>query len=324
MNTHTEKRETGVWSLLPDTISREARAIAEMFRHVPINRVAPTSTEEWRARNEAGKAFIASPLMQQMLNVKPAQSRRLTLDGAEHVLFHPPGYDAGRDPRLLVHIHGGGYVSGAPENEACSATPVVELLNCAVLSVRYPLWWEAPPGADVDRLVAIYRELRKERPASSIALMGNSAGGGLALRTTLRLHALGEALPAALLLATPWTDVTGAGDTNRTLVPYDILDTDSLDTVRKLVGSDEALRSAALSPIHARYPADFPPTIIATGTRDTLLSDCARLQRKLIDAGVTQELRVFEGMPHGFMGFRMPESDACMQDFCTFLDRYLK
>ncbi len=262
-------------------------------------------------------------MMQQALNIKPADSRKIMLAGAEHVLFTPPNHDAARDRRIVMHLHGGGYVGGSPETELPAATPVAAALGCPVLSIRYPLWWEERPPADVDRVVAVYRELRKERDAGSIALAGWSAGGGLALRSTLKLRQLGEPLPAALALDTPWTDVTGASDTFRTLMPYDILDSSIVDTVRALVGSEEALRSAACSPIYADYSSDFPPTIIATGTRDALLSDCARLQRKLTDANVENELRVFEGMPHGFMGFRMPETDAYVRDITGFLARHL-
>jgi acetyl esterase/lipase len=137
------------------------------------------------------------------------------------------------------------------------------------------------------------------------------------------MKALGQPMPAALVLSTPWADVTGAGDTYQTLMPYDILENSVVGGVRSLLGSDELMGSPDLSPIYADYPADFPPTIVATGTRDALLSDCARLQRKLIDAGVENELRVFEGMPHGFMCFRMPEADACMRDYAHFIARHL-
>ena len=323
MNSTSASEPTGVWSLLPNTISPQARAIAQLFRQMPRNKPAPTTREEWQARNDAGRAFVATPLMEQALNIKPGKMRKVEIDGAEHVLFEPEHHDERKDPRIVVHIHGGGYVFGGPECEKPSATPIVAALNCPVLSIRYPLWWEEPPGADVARVIAIYRELRKTRAASSIALMGNSAGGGLVLRTTLKLHELGEPMPAALVLATPWVDVSGSGDTARTLRPYDIIDSDSHDVIVRLVGSEALLHSPAISPIHAQYPSNFPPTILATGTRDSLLSDSARLQRKLIDAGITHELRVFEGMPHGFMGFRMPEADACMRDFSAFLLKHL-
>jgi len=200
------------------------------------------------------------------------------------------------DQRIVMHLHGGGYVGGSPEIELAAATPVAAALGltgCCRSAIR--LWWRSGPPADVDRVVAVYRELRKEHHAGSIALMGWSAGGGLALRSTLKLQQLGRAI-ARPCSHSPrrWTDVTGAGDTFRTLMPYDILDGSIIDTVRELVGSEEALRSSALlthlrrlllrlSADHHRHPAP----------RDALLSDCARLQRKLTDANVENELRVF-------------------------------
>jgi monoterpene epsilon-lactone hydrolase len=320
-----EIEKTGVWTALPQTVSIEARFIAEALRHARIVPGAPPQTpDEWRARNKAGSPLTASPGFQAMLNIKPIEHRTMTVDGAAHSLFVPPNCDAEHDRRIVMHVHGGGYVLGAPENEAPIAAPLAIALGCPVLSIRYPLWWEALPPADVDRVVSVYRELRKDRDASSIALMGVSAGGGLALRSALKLKELGERLPAALALATPWTDVSGTGDTFTTLMPYDVLENTVIDDVRQLLGPNSDLRSPAFSPIYADYSADFPPTIIATGTRDALLSDCARLQRRLTDAGVANDLRVFEGMPHGFMGFRMPETDAFVQDFTQFLGRHLR
>lgn len=321
MNTTSES--IGVWSLLPNTISPQARAIAQAQRLIPRSKSFPANRAEWQVRNDAYKAGVASAAMEQVLNIKPCKSRKVVIDGAEHTLFYPDHYDESKDRRLIVHVHGGGYVLGAPECEKPAATPIVASMNCPVLSIRYPLWWEESPGADVDRVIAIYRELRKERDASSIALMGASAGAGLVLRATLKLHQLGEQMPAVLALATPWTDVGGSGDTARTLSPYDIIDTRVHEIITGLVGSAELLNSPAISPIYADYPSNFPPSILATGTRDSLLSDSARLQRKLIKAGIPHELHVFEGMPHGFMGFRIPEADACMHDFSVFLKKYL-
>jgi len=73
--------------------------------------------------------------------------------------------------------------------------------------------------ADVDRVVSVYRELRKQHDAGSIALMGWSAGGGLALRSTLKLQQLGEAAARGARTRHAVDDVTGAGDTFRTLMP---------------------------------------------------------------------------------------------------------
>ncbi|MEW6346227.1 MAG: alpha/beta hydrolase [Paraburkholderia sp.] len=323
--TMNKTERTGVWTSLPQTVSAEAKFIAEAFRHLPAPPPPPITRDEWQVRNDSATALLRdNGALQSFLNLRAAKRRAVVIDNAAHTLFEPDGYDASRDNRIVLHIHGGGYVGGAAENEAPIATPVAAALGCPVLSISYPLWWEAPPPADVERIVAVYREIAQHRPPSTIALMGVSAGGGLALRSALRLAELGDPLPAAMVLATPWTDVSGAGDTFTTLMPYDVLESTSVDAIRSILGARVDLRSPDYSPIYARYPSHLPPTIIATGTRDSLLSDCARLQRKLTDAGVVNDLRVFEGMPHGFMGFRMPETDACISDISRFLEHHLR
>lgn len=319
-----KQERIGVWTSLPDTVSADARSVAELLRVIPVPpSEPPNSPDEWRRQNEGRGVMMASAAFQAVLNIRSIERRTVSIDGAEHTFFLPPGFDTERDSRIVLHIHGGGYFVGNAENENQFAAPIALELGCPVLSIRYPLWWEASPPADVDRIVAVYRAMLRERSAKSIALIGVSAGGGLALRSALELGALGEPLPAVLGLATPWTDVSGAGDTFTTLMPYDLLEPSVATYAAGLLGQNANLRSPEYSPIYADFPADFPPTLIATGTRDALLSDCARLQRKLSDTGVVNDLRVYEGMPHAFMAFRLPETDAYVRDLTQFLRRYL-
>jgi monoterpene epsilon-lactone hydrolase len=60
------------------------------------------------------------------------------------------------------------------------------------------------------------------------------------------------------------------------------------------------LHDPAVSPIYASYDSRFPPTVLNTGTRDSLMSNSIRLFWVLREAGVDVELLVSEGMWHGF------------------------
>jgi acetyl esterase/lipase len=84
------------------------------------------------------------------------------------------------------------------------------------------------------------------------------------------------------------------------------------------------LASPDISPLFADVAKGFPPTLITTGTRDVLLSDCARLSTKLRRAGVNVDLRVTEGMWHVFEFYpQLPEAEDSIRGIATFLDKHL-
>jgi len=279
----------------------------------------------WRSRHDAIDALLTeNSKYPSLLNSTAAKSCEVCVAGATHTLFVPPNFDPKNDKRLILHLHGGGYVQGSPQCEAPIATPIAAAVGCPVLAIRYPLWSEALPPADVDRVIAVFLELIKDRESHSIALMGTSAGGGLALRTALGLAKLKVPMPASIVLAAPWADLSGGGDTFSTLMPLDVVEPTIIGNIRRLIGASTSLRSPELSPVYAVFPSNFPPTIVAAGTRDSLLSDCVRLQRKLTDVGVQNDRRLFEGMPHGFMYFRTPETSAFVKDFASFIDSHIK
>ena len=83
------------------------------------------------------------------------------------------------------------------------------------------------------------------------------------------------------------------------------------------------LNDPEISPLYAPVQG-FPPTIITTGTRDLLLSDSARLSTKLRAAGVTVDLRVFEGMWHVFEYYPdLPEAELSTRGIAEFLTQHL-
>ena len=94
---------------------------------------------------------------------------------------------------------------------------------------------------------------------------------------------------------------------------------------RTLVVNDPAeVRNAPEKLFVTHFPDLMPPTLITSGTRDLLLSDCARLSTKLRAAGVAAELRVWEGMWHVFEFYpQLPEAEASLKELGAFLKQHL-
>ena len=135
------------------------------------------------------------------------------------------------------------------------------------------------------------------------------------------------ALPAAIGLGTPWSDMTETGDSYRTnewldnvLVSY----SGYLTPAAKLYAAGRDLKDPQLSPIYGDF-AGLPPAILVTGTRDLFLSNTVRTHRKLRAAGIEASLQVFEGMSHAQYLFTpdSPETREVFGEMAHFFDDHL-
>jgi epsilon-lactone hydrolase len=129
-----------------------------------------------------------------------------------------PGTDPGR---MLLFLHGGGYELGSLRSDGELAA---RLGRAAGMRVLFPEYWLAPEHpfpAAIDDVLAAWRWLRtgQDLSAPSLAVAGDSAGGGLAVALLVATRGAGEAGPAAAVLMSPTVDLTssGASSANRTV-----------------------------------------------------------------------------------------------------------
>jgi epsilon-lactone hydrolase len=208
-----------------------------------------------------------------------------------------PAADAGR---VLLFLHGGGFELGSVRSDGELAARLGRASGMRVLFPEYRLAPEHPFPAAVDDVLAAWRWLRTDQAlgASTIAVAGDSAGGGLAVALLVALRDAGEALPAAAVLMSPTVDLTSSGDSMTERADQDPVSTPAM--LRKfaseyLAGADP--KSPLASPLFASL-AGLPPLLVLAGTADVLLSDAERLSAAAAQAGVDVTLRVGEGLPH--------------------------
>ena len=188
-----------------------------------------------------------------------------------------------------------------------------------------------PFPAAINDAVAVWQEVTQDQDASKTALFGTSAGGNIALATTLKLKAMGAPLPGAVFAGTPATDVENVSDTWHTLAGLDPLGAREegsmiAGTIEQYAG-DEDLSNPLLSPVNGNL-VGFPPTILISGTRDLLLSDTVRMHRALRKSGVKADLHVYDGQVHGdYMQNLLrpvPEAADAQNELYKFFDAHLK
>lgn len=239
----------------------------------------------------------------------------------------PPSIDPARADWLLVHIHGGAYVTGGGAIGTSEALLFAHHARARVVSIDYRMPPAHPFPAAVEDTTAVWAALCQSHAPTCMALVGTSTGGALCVATALAARERGLPQPAALAPSTPWSDLTETGDsyhTNRQIdcaVPfYQGL----LAQAAMLYAGPDNLKHPLASPIYGDL-AGLPPTILTTGTRDLFLSCTVRLHRAMRTAGVEAALHVFEGISHGELcgAHDSPESQDAFGEIVMFLDRHL-
>lgn len=217
----------------------------------------------------------------------------------------------GADPkRVLLYLHGGGYVMGSPNTHRSLAGELSRAAQATVLLPDYRLAPEAPFPAAVDDAVAAYQWLLGQgRAAQQLAIAGDSAGGGLTAATLLALRDRGLPMPCAGVCISPWSDLNCSNASYQTRAAADPMITDAditLMAATYLAGAD------AKQPLASPNRADLrglPPLLIQVGRDEMLLDDAVVLHEAARSAGVESTLEIWDDMIHVWHAFHpmLPE-----------------
>jgi acetyl esterase/lipase len=227
---------------------------------------------------------------------------------------------------VLLWFHGGWYGIGSPRTSAGLSSDLARRIDAKVVSVDYRLAPEHPYPAALQDARAAYRDLLDSgADPRSIAIVGESAGGGLAVALLASRAEAGWAQPSATVLLSPWTDLTLSGETMTSMVGIDPVFTREKVSVRAAdyVGSADPA-DPSISPIFADLRG-LSPILIQAGSHEILLDDSIRLARRAAIDDVAVTLDVTPGVPHGFQAFAamLEEGDAALARAAAFLDQHL-
>jgi monoterpene epsilon-lactone hydrolase len=228
--------------------------------------------------------------------------------------------------RYVVYLHGGGLMCGNPEGVRGTAALLARAAQAAVLVPDYRLAPEhAFPAAIEDALTAT-RWLLTTRDVApgTLAVLGDSAGGGLAVLCALGLGVDGPGAPAALVGWSPWLDWTVSGATVEEKAAVDPIASGPslhMSAAAYLQGHDAA--DPAVSPLFADL-AGLPPTLLEVGSEEVLLDDSLRFAARAEAAGVEVTLEVADGLPHVYQYFAsfLPEGQASIDRTGSFIVKH--
>lgn len=240
--------------------------------------------------------------------------------GVRCVTTHHDG--TGPDDGLILYVHGGGFVAGSPETHRGLINRLAQISQCTVIAPDYPLLPECSAPEQLAALMAIYREVVAAAPTDrAIHLVGDSAGGMLALSMAERAAAQHLRPPSAVATLSAMTDLTLSGESFAANAGRDImLSKDMLGALcgMYLAGSDA--QAGALSPLRADL-SGFPPLLMQVGADEILRDDSVMMVDAVKAAGGQATLEVWPDLFHVWQNFpsRLPESVQAISNVARFL-----
>lgn len=270
-----------------------------------------------RARRLFGASRISQWLAAKTVNVTPVEENGVR---GEWVAPKTPPSDA-----ILLYIHGGGFVSCSPATHRPITAALARTANLKVFSADYRLAPEHRFPAAIDDVYAAFKWLCRETSSRKIAVAGDSAGGGLTLSLLLRLRGEDAEMPACAVCFSPWTDMTGSGDSVRANADNcQMFYPETVGQFARAYLSNEAdARNPLASPVFADFDG-FPPVLFHVGSPEILIDDSRRIHEKILQAGGASELEIYDGVFHCWqMGARLiPEADRSIRRAAEFIHNH--
>ena len=233
-------------------------------------------------------------------------------------LITPAGGDASR---LIIYYHGGGFFLFSSRTYRVTTTNLARATGSTVFVPDYRLAPENPAPAAHDDAFAVYEwALRKSYTPARLVLSGDSAGGNLALATAVRAKQAWHLPTAALVLFSPWLDFAEEGASYRSTLDDPILPPDVLDGFKSAYLGDGDRKSSSVTPFDANLRG-LPPTLVHVGSWERLRDDSISIVKRMKAAGVSTELKIFDGMCHGWQLFApmLEEGMASIEESAAFI-----
>ncbi|WP_320820032.1 alpha/beta hydrolase [Thalassolituus sp.] len=282
----------------------------------------------------ATRLFVNQVVKRQLGPKVSIASQRKRLDALQRVIPMPNGvkeeecrlaniparsYTPAMDSGAILYLHGGAYTIGSPVSHRELVARISRETEYKGYLIDYRLAPESLFPAAVEDALEAYIALLAEH--QNIVVIGDSAGGGLTLALMQAIRAGEYAEPSALVLLSPWADLTCSGNSIERCANIDpMLSVEWLRTSAKIYAGDQSLSHPQISPLFSDFK-EYPRTLIQVGTDEILLDDARRVAYAIKQAGNEVVLQEFADMWHVFQihGSYMPESRGAIRAIANFL-----
>ena len=234
--------------------------------------------------------------------------------------LHPQDVIEGR---VLLYLHGGGYVIGSPKTHRALAGKIAKGISADCLLIDYRKAPENPyPAALDDSYHAYAYLLEKGYQPENIVVAGDSAGGGLAIALQFELMEFHQKLPLCSVLLSPYLDLTGTGKSLEHNAKNDrFLDVFEMRRWADWYAGDHDHADPMISPLYGDLQG-LSPILVQASKSEVLYNDSTRFVSKAKKQGVKIEFQRWNGLIHWWHMFGgMPEAKEAIDKIVRFINK---
>lgn len=236
-------------------------------------------------------------------------------------------YAPTRAKRVILYLHGGSYTKGLEHLSSLYEYFTTELAAACEADVWAPNYRLAPehpyPAALEDAYKAYQKLLAQGISPQDLYVIGDSAGGGLALALLMKLRDEGKHLPKAAVTLSPWTDLALTGESMKTRDDLDpMFSFKPLKDIPPLIVDKKHVKDPYISPLYGTYQG-LPPLLMCVGGHEILYDDTIRVAKKAKQAGVNVTLVTHKEMSHVYPVFAgiFPEGRKALDQIASFVKK---
>jgi epsilon-lactone hydrolase len=219
----------------------------------------------------------------------------------------------------VVYFHGGGYSIEASGLHFQLMKQLIDLANCTVTYMDYPLAPEFSVVDTMDMALEAYSQLLLAHPEHQFVLMGDSAGGGLALSLSMLIRDKGLKDAKKIILFSPWLDIKL---TNERISLYEkrdfVLNAESLRKIGEIYRGDLHASHYLVSPKYGDLKG-LGDIAVFFGSEEIFYPDCL----EFCGANSTGSARVtayeYAGMQHDWVILPIPEAHRALDEAVVFM-----
>ncbi len=310
-----------------ELMSDEAKALLK--QRAAMGNPSPSSRDIDEARQQIEQKL--APLVGAMRQRYQVDVEKQEIAGVPVRIVTPQGKAA--DPeRVLINLHGGAFTVCAEACALLESVPISSLGGYRVVSVDYQMAPEHKHPAGVEDVATVYRELLKNHKPQHIGIYGCSAGGALTAQTAAWLPAHDLPQAGAIGIFGAGAVRFGSGDSahvagyiDGSFPPPPPAGQPAIDMTRGYFDGADVAGPIVSPALHLDTLAQFPPTLLITGTRAMDMSPAIFTNSQLLKAGVDSTLVVGEGLGHCYIYMaHVPEARDAYQLTVDFFRKHLR
>ena len=214
--------------------------------------------------------------------------------------------------RVILYAHGGSFVNGSCKAARNFCASFAHECACKLFLPEYRRAPEYPFPSGLEDMFITYRGLLKKYAFSpaSVVIAGNGAGANLAVALVHYLKQKKLPEPAALVLISPWLDVSCSNEEIHTLQKSDkFLLKEALQAAAGRYTTFDNVQNPLVSPLYGSF-TNFPPVFIQCGSQEILSADAKALAQKIEAVGGQAQLDIWPEMWHFFQAMDAQAKEA--------------